>query len=68
MNKISYERSKNILIPQKSPTTKEAYEYSLQTSFFDPTKCSPPNEFMNKLKIRNLYYNSCNSLDSLDKE
>ena len=33
-----------------SPTVKK--EYSLQHSFFDPCKNSPPNEFMLKLEKR----------------
>ncbi len=32
-------------------------EYSLKQNFFDPTKSSPPNEFMIKLHMRiNKYY------------
>jgi len=32
-------------------------EYSLKQNFFDPTKSSPPNEFMIKLQMRmNKYY------------
>jgi hypothetical protein len=32
-------------------------EYSLKQNFFDPTKSSPPNEFMLKLRMRmNKYY------------
>lgn len=32
-------------------------EYSLKQNFFDPTKSSPPNEFIIKLQMRmNKYY------------
>jgi len=47
------ERSKIIKI---QPTNmKECFntnEYSLKQNFFDPSKNSPPNEFMLKLKLR----------------
>ena len=32
-------------------------EYSLKQNFFDPTKNSPPNEFMLKLYMREQMYN-----------
>jgi len=39
-------------------------EYSLKQNFFDPSKSSPPNEFMIKLHMRiNKYYTDNN--DSL---
>ena len=48
------ETSKPILIPQKSPTNKKGQfrlnEYSLKQNFFDPSKNSPPNDFMLKLQ------------------
>jgi hypothetical protein len=50
-------------------------EYSLKQNFFDPSKSSPPNEFMLKLHMRiNLYNKTHNHCfvdimdDSLDKE
>ena len=51
-----------------SPTS----EYSLKQNFFDPSKSSPPNEFMIKLHMRmNMYnkniYADMND-DSLDKK
>jgi hypothetical protein len=59
---IIHERSKHILIPQKSPTNKKEdfslNEYSLKQNFFDPSKSSPPNEFMIKLQLRMSHYNS----------
>ena len=51
--------TKSIPIPmQKSPTNQIVYTsfrdntYMLKQNSFDPTKCSPPNEFMLKLKNR----------------
>ena len=32
-------------------------EYSLKQNIFDPSKSSPPNEFMNKLRMRMSIYN-----------
>ena len=43
-------------------------EYSLKQNFFDPSKSSPPNEFMLKLKLRMNHYNSFNNLESLINE
>ncbi len=46
-------------------------EYSLKQSFFDPSKSSPPNDFLIKLQMRlnkyNAIYPNVND-DSLDKE
>jgi len=51
-----------------SPTS----EYSLKQNFFDPSKSSPPNEFMIKLHMRMNMYNKKVYVDmnddSLDKE
>ena len=66
------ERSKNIPIPKNSPTKKNEVsslkEYSLTQNFFDPSKSSPPNEFMLKLKLRMSHYDSFNNLESLTNE
>ena len=50
-------------------------EYSLKQNVFDPTKSSPPNDFMLKLQIRMKSYNSSDNLcsfqmneDSFDNE
>jgi hypothetical protein len=47
-------------------------EYSLKQNFFDPSKSSPPNEFMLKLHMRMNMYNTNIYVhmndDSLDKE
>jgi len=51
---IIKERSRSIPIKgltiKKNETT--ISEYSLKQNFFDPSKSSPPNEFMLKLKNR----------------
>ena len=36
----------------------DSKEYSLKQNFFDPTKSSPPNEFILKLQNRMTHYNS----------
>ena len=41
-------------------------EYSLKQTFFDPSKSSPPNEFMIKLHMRMNIYNSSNSTQIKD--
>jgi hypothetical protein len=42
-------------------------EYSLKQNFFDPSKSSPPNEFMIKLHMRiNKYYNDNDNDDNFD--
>jgi hypothetical protein len=55
-----HERSKDILIKQNTPTfmkeNKFTSEYSLKQNFFDPTKSSPPNDFMIKLQQRMMKY------------
>ena len=59
--RILYERSEIIPIPQMSPTLKkEKEECSLNKMFFDPSKSSPPNEFMEKLKLRMKMYECSN--------
>jgi hypothetical protein len=47
--------NQNLVTPMKINSPKG--EYSLKQNFFDPTKSSPPNEFMIKLHMRmNKYY------------
>ena len=58
-----HEKSKIIpIIQQTSPTNKKVgintNEYSLKQNFFDPSKNSPPNEFMLKLHLRMSQYDS----------
>ena len=43
-------------------------EYSLKQNFFDPSKSSPPNEFMIKLHMRMNRYNIDKKVDNLDTE
>ena len=54
--RIKNERSTIIQMPKTPPTNTKEYfnanEYSLKQNFFDPSKHSPPNEFMLKLKLR----------------
>ena len=73
---IINERAVIIPIKQNLTTSMKATsptsEYSLKQNFFDPSKSSPPNEFMIKLHMRmNMYnkniYADMND-DSLDKE
>lgn len=70
--RIIYERSNIIPIPQTSPTNKKdefsRNEYSLKQNFFDPSKSSPPNEFMLKLRLRMSHYNSFSNLDNFINE
>jgi hypothetical protein len=58
---VIYERSKPIDIKKNLSTTMKMNspkgEYSLKQNFFDPSKSSPPNEFIIKLHMRmNRYY------------
>lgn len=43
-------------------------EYSLKQNFFDPSKSSPPNEFMIKLRMRMNRYQIDKNDDNLDTE
>ena len=57
--RFNNERSSIIPISPSSPTNKYLVnEYSLKENFFDPSKSSPPNEFMKKLQQRMNIYNS----------
>ena len=58
---VIHERSNIIPIAQTSPTSsKESRDfdniYCLKQNFFDPTKSSPPNDFMLKLHERMQLY------------
>lgn len=72
MNNHKQERSQSIPIPKSSPTNKKidfyANEYSLNSSFFDPSKSSPPNEFLLKLQLRMKHYDSFNNFDNFINE
>jgi hypothetical protein len=73
---IVHERAIIIPINQNLSTSMKATsptsEYSLKQNFFDPSKSSPPNEFMMKLHMRMNMYNKTIYADmndeSLDKE
>jgi hypothetical protein len=66
------ERSKIIPIQPTSPTNKKVkdldIEYSLVQNLFDPSKSSPPNEFLLKLKLRMSLYDSLINDDNLNIE
>jgi hypothetical protein len=72
--RIIDERTNIIPIKQNLSTSMKATspksEYSLKQNFFDPSKSSPPNEFMIKLHMRMNIYNTYvdKNDDSLDKE
>ena len=70
--RILYERTNIIPIPQISPTKTKVdsklNEYSLNQNIFDPSKSSPPNEFMLKLKLRMSFYDSFIIEDNLINE
>jgi hypothetical protein len=56
----------NLSTPMKINSPKG--EYSLKQNFFDPSKSSPPNEFMIKLHMRMNKFHSDNKDDSRDSE
>jgi hypothetical protein len=61
---VIYERSN--IIPIEHSNTSPKGEYSLKQNFFDPTKSSPPNDFMIKLRMRVNKYYMDNDDDNLD--
>ena len=66
---VIHERS--IIIPIKQNLTtynnnlSPKGEYSLKQNVFDPSKSSPPNEFMLKLQLRMSIYNNFNNTNHL---
>jgi len=60
-----HERTPIVPISQASPTSRREEnsfsEYSLKQNVFDPSKSSPPNEFMLKLQLRMSIYNNFNN-------
>jgi len=69
--RVIHERTSIIPINESSPTSRRGYlekEYSLKTNFFDPSKSSPPNEFMLKLQLRMSIYNNGSNNDKRIKE
>jgi len=64
-------REKNSIIPIKQKPiniNSQTGEYSLKLNFFDPSKSSPPNDFMIKLHMRMGRYHTDNKDDSFDIE
>lgn len=69
----SYPKSiaeKRIIIIQKDSFSEKEKEkeYDLKQNFFDPSKSSPPNDFMMKLQMRMCYYESLHKADNLIRE
>ena len=56
---------KNNLLKKINETSPKA-EYGLKMHSFDPTKSSPPNDFLLKLKMRIDIYNSSYKIDNND--
>ena len=71
---VIHERDISTPFSQISPTSLKNIkeynfkEYSLKQNVFDPSKSSPPNEFMMKIKLRMSIYDNDNEVDNLDKE
>ena len=66
---IIRERSNIIPIKQNLSTNMKELnkgEYELKQNFFDPSKSSPPNEFMLKLHMRMNMYNMSHYVDMKD--
>jgi len=59
---VIHERTEKIQIKKNLSTTMKVKspksEYSLNQNCFDPSKSSPPNNFMNKLEMRMNMYNT----------
>ena len=70
---VIHERDELAPISQISPTSMKnikEFRYSLKQNVFDPTKSSPPNDLMMKLKLRMAIYDnkSYNNDDNFDSE
>ena len=61
---ISIPIKKSLSTPMKEVISVD--EYSLKQNIFDPSKSSPPNEFMNKLRMRMSMYNTNHGVDMKD--
>ena len=63
--RVIHERSLFAPVSQISPTSRRVEngftEYSLKQNVFDPSKSSPPNDFMLKLQLRMSIYNNFNN-------
>ena len=68
--RIIHERTNIIPISPSSPTNKELQaQCSLKENLFDPSKGSPPNEFLKKLQLRmNIYNSPTNSSSTLSTQ
>jgi hypothetical protein len=68
--RIIHERSVRPPASQVSPTLRRAdnsfSEYSLKQNVFDPSKSSPPNDFMLKLQLRMSIYNNIPGFQNKD--
>ena len=62
--RIPIQCHKNYLKRDLEETKEEDYTLDLNKNIFDPSKSSPPNEFMEKLNKRIDVYNQFNSLSS----
>ena len=69
---IIHERDNLVSISQISPTSRRTNngftEYSLKQNVFDPSKSSPPNDFMLKLQLRMSIYNNFNNNNFQNKD
>jgi hypothetical protein len=66
---IIHERSDIIPIKKNLSIIKinsQKSEYSITQNFFDPSKSSPPNDFMNKLQKRIKMFNTTFYVDNMD--
>jgi hypothetical protein len=65
------ERSESIQIKKNLSTSMKVEspkgEYSLKQNFFDPSKNSPPNDFMKKLEMRIRIYDTYFYQNHVDK-
>ncbi len=59
---------KRVLSTSSTLSDSSDNEYSLKQNFFDPSKSSPPNDFMSKLKNRMSAYESFINFDNDDSE
>lgn len=59
---------KRIITIKKETFSEKEKEYDLKQNFFDPSKSSPPNDFMMKLQIRMCCYASLSNVDNLIRE
>lgn len=73
-HKVSIIHERDYLAPisqispsRREPEYNEFNEYSLNQNEFDPSKCSPPNEFMLKLQLRMSIYNNKNQIKNKNK-